>query len=225
MTMRNVLLLVALAFVALAAAGCQSVPTGPEPLPPEREVYVPPEPEPPAPPPEPAPEPEPEPEPLVKAIPAKPRLLHGRLEVPIGRRWSHIVIHHSAGPSGNMAIFDRAHKQRGWDGVGYHFVIGNGRGLPDGAIEATFRWERQMHGAHAGVNEYNQHGIGICLVGNFSESVPTERQIESLVSLVTYLQARCQVPGTEIVGHRHVKQTECPGQNFPYYEVLALCRP
>ena len=155
-------------------------------------------------------------------IPASPKAL-GNLDVPLARKWRHIVIHHSYTKAGNEAAFDRYHREvRGWQGVGYHFVIGNGNGSADGAIEVTFRWEKQIQGAHAGVEEYNQHGIGICLVGDFSKGYPTERQMASLVSLVNYLQRRCRMPTSHVMLHRHVKNTECPGKNFPFYKFISL---
>lgn len=161
----------------------------------------------------------------VSQIAARPRDVIGNLDMPITREWKYIVIHHSGGPSGNIKIFDAYHKSRGWDGIGYDFVIGNGRGQRDGAVEATYRWKVQKHGAHAGVYEYNQHGIGICLVGDFNKSHPTQKQLASLVSLIAYLQQRCHIPASHILGHRQVKMTDCPGRNFPYYEVLALAKP
>src|SRR5687767_7897939 len=33
------------------------------------------------------------------------------------RAWKWIVIHHSATPTGSMAMFDKEHKSKGWDGV------------------------------------------------------------------------------------------------------------
>ncbi len=157
----------------------------------------------------------------VERVPSRPNAI-GRLDVPLGRRWGYIVIHHSYSPSGNEAIFDRYHKSRGWLGVGYHFVIGNGNGSGDGAVEVTFRWEQQIHGAHAGVKEYNEHGIGICLVGDFEHGYPTDRQMASLAALVNYLQARCGMSTDNILLHRHVKQTACPGKNFPFFELISL---
>jgi prepilin-type N-terminal cleavage/methylation domain-containing protein len=154
-------------------------------------------------------------------VPARPKAV-GRLDVPLGRQWRHIVVHHSFTGAGSMESFDRYHKQKGWLGVGYHFVIGNGHGSPDGATEVTFRWERQIHGAHAGVREYNEHGIGICLVGDFQNGYPTEKQIASLVSLVNYLQERCHIPTSNIWLHRQLKTTLCPGKNFPFYEFISL---
>src|SRR6185503_19274337 len=65
-------------------------------------------------------------------------------------RWQHIIVHHSASTSGNAAAFARLHRRKGWDDVAYHFVIDNGRGGPDGALEITSRWRVQKHGAHAG---------------------------------------------------------------------------
>ncbi|KKO18072.1 MAG: N-acetylmuramoyl-L-alanine amidase [Candidatus Brocadia fulgida] len=98
------------------------------------------------------------------------------------RNWRYIVIHHSASASGSAAQFDKYHREkRRWEnGLGYHFVIGNGNGAPDGKIEIGNRWISQIDGAHAGVQEYNHYGIGICLVGNFNESYPTAAQMASL---------------------------------------------
>jgi len=154
-------------------------------------------------------------------IPLHPDVI-GKLDVALGRRWHYVVVHHSYSDFGSARVIDQWHKARGWLGVGYHFVIGNGNGSPDGAIEATFRWERQIHGAHAGVREYNQHGIGICLIGDFERDYPSPRQVASLVSLVSYLQERCNIPVSNVLLHRHVKATSCPGTRFPYFEFISL---
>jgi len=139
------------------------------------------------------------------------------------RDWKYIVIHHSASPTGCAAEFDKFHRvNRGWEnGLGYHFVIGNGSGSGDGKIEIGNRWVKQLDGAHAGVQEYNHSGIGICLVGNFNESYPTASQMASLSMLVEYLQDKCHISSENVIMHRHFRQTECPGRNFPYYKVLA----
>ena len=139
------------------------------------------------------------------------------------RDWKYVVIHHSASPTGCATEFDKYHREkRGWEnGLGYHFVIGNGHGSRDGEIEIGSRWINQIDGAHAGVQEYNHYGIGICLVGNFNESYPTAAQMASLSTLVGYLQDRCRIPSENIIMHRHFRETECPGRNFPYYKLLA----
>ncbi len=135
------------------------------------------------------------------------------------REWRYIVIHHSASEGGSVEAIDSAHKGRGWDGVGYHFVIGNGDGMGDGEIESTFRWRGQTHGAHAGDKEYNQHGIGICLIGNFDEEQPSAAQLASVKRLVSVLKHEYAIPSNEVIGHRDVKATACPGRNLPVAEI------
>ncbi len=154
---------------------------------------------------------------------SRPTDVVGKLDTPLSRHWKYIVIHHSASDAGNEAIFNREHKDRGWLGVGYDFVIDNGQGGPDGRVEVTFRWEQQMDGAHAGNDEYNRYGIGICLVGNFDNDLPTTKQMDSLVALVNYLQKRCDIPTANILGHCHVRigGTHCPGLRFPWYDLFA----
>jgi hypothetical protein len=130
------------------------------------------------------------------------------------RPWKWIVIHHSASPSGSMAVFDKEHKAKGWDGVGYHFVIGNGTDTGDGQIEVTPRWPVQKWGAHAKTldNRYNEFGIGICLVGNFDRERPTPAQLKSLNRLVAYLMQTYHIAPENVVGHRDTKPTDCPGR-------------
>jgi hypothetical protein len=132
------------------------------------------------------------------------------------RDWYWIVIHHSATPSGSERDFDREHKEKGWDECGYHFVIGNGTNSGNGQIEVGPRWPKQKYGAHAKTpdNRFNEHGIGICLVGNFDVDRPTAAQMASLTKLVKYLMVTYNIPATRVLGHRDTKPTDCPGRNF-----------
>lgn len=134
-------------------------------------------------------------------------------------KWKYIVIHHSATDYGSSSAFNQAHLKRGWKGVGYHFVIDNGTcGKDDGQIESTHRWIKQMDGAHCKADNMNSKGIGICLVGNFSDDSVSRSQMRSLVFLVDKLQDYYKIPDTKVIGHRHARgaQTECPGNNFPW---------
>ena len=138
-------------------------------------------------------------------------------------QWRYVVIHHSATECGCAAKFDANHRARidYVNGLGYHFVIGNGSDTPDGCVEVGRRWKRQIRGAHCGVDYYNCHGIGVCLVGNFETHPPSRRQMASLEKLVRFLQARYSIPTNAVVGHRHIKGTLCPGRYFPYRRLLA----
>jgi hypothetical protein len=139
------------------------------------------------------------------------------------KRWKAIIVHHSATDRGNMATFDDFHRNgNNWDGIGYDFVIGNGRGSGDGQIEVTFRWRDQVPGAHCGGtpdNWANVDGIGICLVGDFTKTRPTYRQIQSLKTLVRFLQQRYRIPTDKVYGHAetpgYTRGSVCPGRYFP----------
>jgi len=142
------------------------------------------------------------------------------------RNWQYIVVHHSATEVGCAEKFDRYHREtHGWrDGLGYHFVIGNGTDTWDGQVEVGGRWTRQIRGAHASSfkNYFNKFGIGICLVGNLDDSRPTRRQMESLTRLVRWLQATYRVPRSYVIGHCDVSETKsCPGDYFPWRSFLA----
>lgn len=136
----------------------------------------------------------------------------------ISPRWTTIVIHHSATSTGGAAAFHKYHvQQNGWDELGYHFVIGNGTSTADGLVEVGSRWHKQKHGAHCKTpnNYYNDHGIGICLVGDFTKSRPTRKQLESLTQLVRFLSRECRIPPARIITHRDVNnKTLCPGSHF-----------
>jgi len=135
----------------------------------------------------------------------------------ISDRWTCIVIHHSADDRGTPASIDRAHRLRGWDELGYHFLIGNGDGYPDGQVYVGSRWQKQKHGAHCKVpgNYYNEHGIGICLVGNFDEHAPSEAQMQALARLILFLEDRCGFGYDRILTHGGITgKTRCPGRYF-----------
>ena len=138
------------------------------------------------------------------------------------RQWRYIVIHHSATDGGSAGAFDTQHRRRGWDELGYHFVIDNGYGGPDGSIEVGSRWRSQKWGAHCGGtpnNEYNNYGIGICLVGDFSTSLPSQAQLAALRRLVTALALTYGISPENIIGHCDAPNasTECPGSALQDY--------
>jgi LysM repeat protein len=134
-------------------------------------------------------------------------------------RWKHIVIHHSASAKGSLQSMDMYHRQKRKmeNGLAYHFVIGNGQGMPDGKIEIGNRWKRQIKGGHLASDNLNFVSLGICLVGNFDVSSPTEAQMKSLAALTAYLMRRCNIPKSGVQTHRQIntKPTACPGKQFP----------
>jgi N-acetylmuramoyl-L-alanine amidase len=142
------------------------------------------------------------------------------------RPWKYVVVHHSANATGGLDQIDRDHRKvLGFEGCGYHFVIGNGTDSPDGQIEVAPRWSNQKNGVHCrnGKNpDVNEYGIGICLVGNFDQSEPTPKQVAAAKALVAYLADRYQIPASRVGAHDEFADgpTACPGKNLPYQAIF-----
>ncbi|GFM88997.1 N-acetylmuramoyl-L-alanine amidase [Pseudomonas cichorii] len=88
------------------------------------------------------------------------------------------------------------HIQRGFDTVGYHYVIRRNGELETGRAESTI-------GAH--VRGHNSNSIGVCLAGgvdakNKPENNFTLAQFATLETLLQQLQGR--YPAARILGHR-----------------------
>lgn len=115
------------------------------------------------------------------------------------RRIDYIVIHCSATKEGHpfdAADIDRWHRARGWNGIGYHFVI-----LLDGSVQIG----RPVSEVGAHVAGFNKNSIGICYIGGLDEDwhpkdTRTDEQKKSLRELVRQLHGT--FPDAKIVGHR-----------------------
>ena len=134
-------------------------------------------------------------------------------------RWSGIVIHHLGEPFGTPESIHRQHLSWGYQGLGYHFLVGNGNGLANGEIHVGYRWIEQLPGAHV-VGEagktHNEHSIGICLIGNGDKQPYSERQIRHLVRLVQRLQQECGIPADAVHLHADLASgLTSPGHLFP----------
>jgi N-acetylmuramoyl-L-alanine amidase len=134
------------------------------------------------------------------------------------KNWKGIVLHCSDSEWGSATLIDEWHKINGWDGIGYHFVICNGKvrskttlNFMDGNIEYGRSLEKQ--GAHA--TGYNTDYIGICLIG---KHIFTVRQRESLHKLVQYLMTRYDIDISNVIGHYECEGTTKTCPNFDVQE-------
>jgi N-acetylmuramoyl-L-alanine amidase len=122
------------------------------------------------------------------------------------------IIHHSASPDVFASTIHGWHLNQKWSGIGYHFVIRAGGAIERGRPEDTI-------GAHSGPDG-NGDSIGVVLTGNFEYDKPTEAQLDSLVWLITqYLEPK--YGKLQVMGHKDVMATACPGKNFPWEELRA----
>lgn len=139
-------------------------------------------------------------------------------------RWKHIVIHHSATDSGTAKGMDRYHREERHmeNGLAYHFVIGNGKGMGDGEIAIGDRWTKQLQGGHLASLALNENSIGVCLVGNFDSSRPTKKQFLSLEALTAHLMKRSHLSVSAVKTHQQINPigTRCPGDQFPLDALL-----
>ncbi len=121
-----------------------------------------------------------------------------------------IILHHAAAPNCSAEDIHRWHKQKGWSGAGYHFLV-----RKDGSVY-RLRPEAAV-GAHASNN--NSNSLGICFEGNFETEVMTDSQKRAGAELVAYLKSRYGI-GT-VQRHKDVGKTSCPGKNFPFEEIAS----
>ena len=120
---------------------------------------------------------------------------------------SNIIIHHSASDDASAPDIHKWHRDIGYSGIGYHFVI-----RKYGTIERGRPLNKV--GAHAG-SEYNYNSIGICLAGNFVVLEPQPEQIRSLLMLIDHLEEHYGKK-LKVLRHSDVYSTACPGSKFPW---------
>ncbi len=133
-------------------------------------------------------------------------------------RWRGIVIHHSASPYGSPVSIASEHRQANLTGMGYHFIVGNGSGMGDGDIHVGYRWLEQLPGAHAigpQATVYNEHAIGICLVGDGNRRTFSDLQVQRLAELVAALARELGFSADQVLFQSDLAETSSPGRYFP----------
>ena len=135
-----------------------------------------------------------------------------------------IFIHCSNTPWGEALIIDQWHKARGWDGIGYHHVVLNGRPFADvdywdfldGQIEAGRHldsdpiFSSDEIGAH--VAGRNPDSLGICLIGKREF---TNKQLFTARALSLSLVTHFSLGVKDILGHYEDPNTHKTCPNLP----------
>ena len=119
-----------------------------------------------------------------------------------------IIIHCSDSLGANVGFGDAHdidiwHVRRGFSGVGYHYIIGNGkvrtRGGPYDPRYDGHLWKgRDEWRAGAHVRGHNDGTIGVCLIGR-GEYTPN--QWATCLALVAGLCAKYGIGASSVVGH------------------------
>lgn len=143
----------------------------------------------------------------------------------------HVIIHHSA-TSNNASDYSQVVRDiysyhtsgKGWDDVGYNFLI-----APDGTLYAgrdgQGKEDDGIKGAHFCAK--NNNTMGVCLIGTYTDDVPSDTMLGTLKALLAWklkkeflqpYEALFHPKGASngyelptIAGHRDGCSTECPG--------------
>jgi len=100
-------------------------------------------------------------------------------------------------------------KKYPWVTAPYHFGIGKKGNIFNGQDENSFC-------IHAGDDFYNYRSIAVCFIGNFEVEEMNDNQLLSGVNLVKDLMKKYDISIEEILKHKDLIITQCPGKNFPW---------
>jgi N-acetylmuramoyl-L-alanine amidase len=123
------------------------------------------------------------------------------------RKINKIIIHCSATREGediSAATIDRWHRDRGWSGIGYHYIV---------SLNGNIEYGRPIDKQGAHVKNHNKGSIGICYIGGLDEHLDpkdtrTIEQKESLLDLIKTLKRLH--PGATVHGHNEFAAKACP---------------
>jgi len=159
-----------------------------------------------------------------------------KIGLPRDRKIERIYVHCSASERGTAEVIDQWHRSRRWDGIGYHFVINNGKMTPEGGLpEGFIQLGRDVETQGAHVKSDNAHSLGICVIGSYEKfsfhtgggEVDLYR---ALGLLCAHLCKHLKLPVRQVLGHREVNLvpgTEhttktCPGSRVDMDAVRAF---
>ena len=123
----------------------------------------------------------------------------------------YIIIHNADAVTCTADQIHQWHLNNGWAGFGYHFLVRkNGdifRGRPIDTVGAQ-------------CENFNFVSVGICFEGKYHTTDKTmpEAQKRAGNDLVKYLKD-CY-PKAKVVKHNDLNATSCPGQNFPFDDII-----
>ena len=134
------------------------------------------------------------------------------------RKINLIVVHCAATPPSmdiGVRVIDQWHRENGWNGCGYHFVVRR-NGLVESGRDLTLK------GIHA--KGHNSNSIGLCLIGGVDnyhqpDNNFTKNQMDTLKFMLAKLTE--QYKGIAVLGHKDLYGVtkECP-----CFDVASFCK-
>jgi len=128
-----------------------------------------------------------------------------------------IILHHAEWYKCTIQDIERDHAKKWAGGFGYNYFINKNGDIFEGRPEDV---------QTAGASGHNLSAIHICVEGNYHPSnkqsvdisMP-KKQFDSVVWLIKDIQKRHKQIN-KILGHKDVNATNCPGQYYPFKEVV-----
>ena len=120
-----------------------------------------------------------------------------------------IILHYSETPEGKdfgSKDIDLWHKQKGWKGIGYHYVI---------KLDGTIEIGRPLDQIGSHCHGQNKDSIGICYIGGKRNAylcdTRNKAQKESLNKLIKELRDMFSDNHLLVFGHNDYSDKVCPG--------------
>ncbi|MEN8225952.1 MAG: N-acetylmuramoyl-L-alanine amidase [Bacteroidota bacterium] len=114
---------------------------------------------------------------------------------------SHLVVHHSATsntsnnwPAVVLSFWDYHVNSHGWCDIGYNWLVD-----PEGNLYEGRGGGDNVKGAHFSCA--NAYTLGVCVIGNFTDTVPTAEATDKLIRLLAWKCCKKELSPTEIVYH------------------------
>lgn len=123
------------------------------------------------------------------------------------------ILHHAEASKCSIEDIHQWHKENGWAGCGYHFLV-----RKDGSVYKG----RPVEAIGSHCLGKNAVSIGICAEGNYVTEAMTDTQKNSIIELIKYLKG--QYRDLPILGHTEAMdyETSCPGTNYPLDDIKNL---
>lgn len=186
-----------------------------------------------------------QPAPVEQAKPAEVKPIELlKLDTTNSRKWKYIIIHHSEIASGDVktwaaikayhtswryndeTISEEKAKElmsqgktvvAPWSDIGYHFGVASNKNLTQ--FEYEVGRSLATIGSHA--VGFNDKGIGICCLGSFNKTIPSNELYNATIDLVKKLQGIYNIPDENVIGHRETydllkqpRAKDCPGTMY-----------
>jgi N-acetyl-anhydromuramyl-L-alanine amidase AmpD len=111
----------------------------------------------------------------------------------------------------HLEIVRQFHRQRGFDDIGYHFAIDRA-GRVWQLRSLNYRGQHVRIGA--GHKVWNDHNMGIVLLGDFNLQPLPESQKNKLLAFIPYARKRYALQPSAVHLHGEIVDTDCPGKQL-----------